>query len=65
MATQSYGVDKNSIYDSVVETLASGVSMTKGVEVNIDFAKITNRDEAVKCLEQIESAIIGSPNWPA
>lgn len=65
MATQSYGVDKNSIYDSVVETTNSGVSMTYGVEVNIDMAKITSRDEAVRCLDQIKGDIIGSPNWPA
>lgn len=65
MATQSYGVDKNSIFDSVVETTNSGVTMTYGVEVNIDLSKITSRDEAVRCLEQIEADIIGSPNWPA
>lgn len=66
MATQSYGADKNIEYDNVTETVAdSGVTMTYGVEVNIDFTKITSKDEALRCLERIEGAIINSPNWPA
>lgn len=65
MATTSYGVDKNSIYDSVVETTGSGVSMSKGVEVNIDLSKITTKDEALKCLEQVRGSIMESANWPA
>lgn len=65
MATTTYGVDKNSIYDSVVETTASGATMTKGLEVNIDLAKFSSKDEALRALEQIEGAIMQSPNWPA
>lgn len=65
MATTSYGVDKNAIYDSVVETTGSGVSMTKGVEVNIDLAKITSKDEALRAIEEIRGSIMQSPNWPA
>lgn len=65
MATQSYGVDKNSIYDSVVETTGSGVTMTKGIELNIDFTKIDNKQQVVQALHQFEGAIMNSPNWPA
>lgn len=64
MATQSYGVDKNAIYDSVVETLASGVTMTKGIELNIDFTKIDNKQQVYQALDEIQGAIMNSPNWP-
>lgn len=65
MATQSYGVDKNSIYDSVVETTNSGVTMTYGLEVNIDLSKFVSRNEVWKGLKQIMGAIESSPNWQA
>lgn len=65
MATQSYGADKNVEYDNVTETLASGVTMTYGVEVNIDLSKIENKQQALDALERIEGYINESANWPA
>jgi hypothetical protein len=65
MATQTYGVDKNSIYDSVTETTNSGATMTAGLEVNIDLAKFTSKDEVLRGLNQIRGAIANSANWPA
>jgi hypothetical protein len=65
MATQSYGADKNIEFDNVTETLASGVTMTYGVEVNIDFSKIDNKQQALEALERIEAFIVESANWPA
>jgi hypothetical protein len=66
MATITYSLDRNASMDyssvGVTETDASGATMTKGIELNIDKAKVTSKQEILEALDKIAKAVMESAN---
>jgi hypothetical protein len=66
MATITYSLDRNASMDyssvGVTETDASGATMSKGIELNIDKAKVTSKQEILEALDKIAKAVIESAN---
>lgn len=64
MATISYLADRNASMDGssvgLTETDNSGATMTKGIELNIDKAKVTSKQEVIQTLRKFEKAILES-----
>lgn len=64
MATISYLLDRNGSMDGssygITETDGSGASMTKGIEINIDKAKVTSKSEIIEALDVMKKAILES-----
>jgi hypothetical protein len=55
MASRFYAVDKGQMMPKDVTEGAA--TATKGVEVQIDLAKVTSKLDAIQCLEAITSYI--------
>jgi hypothetical protein len=46
----------------ITETDASGATMTAGIELNIDKAKVTSKQEIIEALDKFKKAVIESVN---
>ena len=66
MATWSVLADRNASHDGssvgLTETDNSGVTMSKGIELNIDKSKVTSKQEILMTLEKFEKIVIESAN---
>lgn len=66
MATITFSADRNASMDGssvgLTETDASGATMTKGIELNIDKAKVTSKQEIIETLDKFKKAVIESAN---
>lgn len=66
MSTISYLIDRNASMDfssvGVTETDGSGATMTQGIELNIDKAKVTSKQEILEALAKIVKAVMESAN---
>lgn len=51
MATRIYSIDKGAHYTTVTEGVGSAT--TKGIELTIDLAKVTNKKELLIALEEL------------
>ena len=62
MATISFLIDRNASMDfssvGITETDNSGVTMTKGIEINVDKSKITSKMEILEALDILKKAIV-------
>jgi hypothetical protein len=63
MAVRNYGIDKGKEYHTITEGVGSAT--TYGVELNIDLAKITNKEDAVAALEALKLYILNDVYPPA
>lgn len=68
MATISFLQDRNAAMrvdgtsTGLTETDASGATMTQGIELNIDKAKVTSKQEIIEALDKFKKAVIESIN---
>ncbi len=66
MATITFSCDRNASMDGssvgLTETNASGATMTKGIELNVDLAKVTSKQEILESLDKLAKLIIESVN---
>lgn len=65
MATISFLADRNCSHEigntrGVTETNNSGASMTRGIELNIDQAKVTSVSDILEALECFKKAVMQS-----
>ena len=64
MATISYLADRNASMDAssvgITETDASGATMSKSIELNIDKAKVTSKQEILETLDKFAKFIMES-----
>jgi hypothetical protein len=66
MATITFSCDRNASMDGstvgLTETNASGATMTKGVELNVDLAKVTSKQEIIESIDKIKKLVVESIN---
>lgn len=62
MATRRFGISRGENMGQVTEAVGAAVA-ADGVEVTIDLAAITSKEQALLALEYIEAHIIKG-NWP-
>ena len=66
MATWSARADRNASMDGssvgLAEVNNSGLTMVKGIELNVDLAKVTSKMEILQALEAFEKLVIESVN---
>lgn len=62
MATRRYGISKGENFGQVLEAVGAAVA-ADGVEVTIDLATISSKEQALNALSYIEAHILKG-NWP-
>lgn len=64
MATITYSTDREGemvgTTDGILETDGSGATMSEGIELNIDKAKVTSKAEIIQALDRMKKAVMES-----